>query len=292
MARRTPPARLAGLSVQDGIILVGRRAWAAAQAMPDGSVRTFSAPLRPPPAIARLPLVRAWTGLVRQASASRDALMAMRGRPVARRWPGVLLALAATAVLSYAGVLFGAMASRWASRNGQPGWTTLLGLAGLFLYMLLTAAIASRHATVRRRHRFHAAEHRVIRALEADDAAMATWRARAPSLPKEHPRCGHVWTFNLVALPYLAAAWLWPIAPGLVGHPLFALGWWLLAVPVLSELSALRPVEAVLAAPGLVLQRFTTLAPTERETKVAEAAATALLEASGAAPAGRPVSKP
>ena len=260
-----PAARIAGLSVHDGIILVAPSAWSAAQAMPDGSVRTFSAPLPPAPPLARLPLVRAWTGLVRQGAATRDALAAMRGRPAPRAWLGVALVLAIPAFLGYAGFVL----ARQALRLADPPRALPLGLGALFLYMLLVVALASRHPRLRAKFRLHAAEHRAIHALEAGR------HGQAESFPKEHPRCGTGWTFTLLAVPYAIGCLL----PGLASQPPFVLAWAVLGAPVLVELVAFTPAWRVLALPGIALQWFTTQAPTERETRVAQAAADALLAA-------------
>jgi uncharacterized protein YqhQ len=136
---------------------------------------------------------------------------------------------------------------------------------------------------VKRIFAYHGAEHKVVNAWEADEPLTLDTARRYSRI---HPRCGTSFLFFLFFVGILVHALLgWPSNIWLL------IGSRLVLIPVLAGLSyeiirlagrfRLAWWTAVLASPGLLLQRLTTAEPTDDQIEVAMAAMRAVLEDEG-----------
>lgn len=284
-----------GQAVIEGVMMRGAGRMAIAVRRADGTIALQVSPYRP--WTERWP----WLGLplVRGAVALADALVTgiralnysarvveedgVAGDRAAAgedRWLVLVNALAVALALVVF-VLLPTWLAAWLPVAGDLGRNIVEG--GVRLLLLLGYLLAiGRIPDIRRVYQYHGAEHKAIHALEAG-APLTPAGARPFS--RFHPRCG---TAFLLFVAVLAVA-----VHALFGWPSF---WWrtairLALVPVIAGLafewirlagrSRSRWV-AVLAAPGLWLQRLTTEEPGDDQLEVALVALRACLgEAAG-----------
>ncbi|PZN12542.1 MAG: DUF1385 domain-containing protein [Bacillota bacterium] len=196
------------------------------------------------------------------------------------RWLALVNALAVALALVVF-VLLPTWLAAWLPVAGDLGRNIVEG--GVRLLLLLGYLLAiGRIPDIRRVYQYHGAEHKAIHALEAGAPLTP---AGARPFPRFHPRCG---TAFLLFVAVLAVA-----VHALFGWPSF---WWrtavrLALVPVIAGLAfewirlagrSRSRWAAVLAAPGLWLQRLTTEEPGDDQLEVALVALRACLgEAAG-----------
>lgn len=277
-----------GQAVIEGVMMRGAGRIAIAVRRADGSIALEVSPYRP--WTERWP----WLGLplVRGAVALADALVTgIRALNHSARvveedeagggsaQEGRLLALVnalAVALALVVFVLIPTWLAAWLPAGGDLGRNVVEGAVRLLLLLGYLLAIG-RIPDIRRVYQYHGAEHKAIHALEAG-APLTPAGARPFS--RFHPRCG---TAFLLFVAVLAVA-----VHTLFGWPGF---WWrtairLALVPVIAGLAfewirlAARSRSrwvAVLAAPGLWLQRLTTEEPGDDQLEVALVALRACL---------------
>jgi uncharacterized protein YqhQ len=243
------------MALQNGVLVHGPTAWAAAVRLPDGQVRVASEPKGFRAASVELPLLRGAARLVEALA----VLPAVRRRlPEARlpfERPGVLAAMAASAV-----------AVRVVRGSGRVGPAAQELASGLL--SLVPAALALRSQNLAA---YHGAEHVSIGSYEHGET-----RAR------EHERCGSHLLGPLLATSALGGA-LAARAPESVRVPA-RLGASLGAIAASTELfgwmvrNPERRLSRALARPGHELQhRLATAEPSAEQLEVAEAALRACL---------------
>jgi uncharacterized protein YqhQ len=253
---REKKIRLGGMALQNGVLVHGPTAWAAAVRLPDGRLEVAAEPKRFRAARVEQPLLR---GPARLAEALAILPAVRRRLPEARlpfERPGVLAAMAASAV-----------AVRVVRGSGRVGPAAQELASGLL--SLVPAALALRSPNLAA---YHGAEHVSIGSYEHGET-----RAR------EHERCGSHLLGPLLATSALggvlaARAPRSVRAPARVGASLGALaastelfGW--------MSRNPERRLSRALARPGHELQhRLATAEPSADQLEVAEAALAACLE--------------
>jgi uncharacterized protein YqhQ len=158
---------------------------------------------------------------------------------------------------------------------------------GLFKFALFIGYIAliSLVPDIRRVFQYHGAEHKVIRAFEADGEITANEAARHSRL---HPRCGTTFLLFVLSISILLHAVLvpllfvfWTPEHAVAKHAAAIFFKLLLMIPISSlayeliryaaDLGDSR-IGAVLRAPGMLLQMLTTYEPDREHIEVAVAA--------------------
>lgn len=274
-----------GQALIEGVMVRRGATWAAACRRPDGSivttVRTTEPSLGP---LRRIPLVRGMGALVDSLRIGMEAMRwsrehaglddaeegSMRERVVV---PFVVTGVVAVFlfvplwVASLAGDVVG---DGW-------GHAALEGVARLGLFLAYLAML-SRLKGVQRTLEYHGAEHMVIAAHE-HGVPRGVGAARDFSV--RHPRCGTDFFLLIFVVAIVVFALVGPLPPVAMAVSRVVL------VPVVVGVSyeILRAggtlhdrwIGRVLAAPGLVLQRFTTREPSDDQIEVALAALGALV---------------
>jgi uncharacterized protein YqhQ len=259
------PLRLGGMALQNGLLVHGPTAWAAAARAPEGTIRVASGrkPTLPGPA-SSMPILR---GPIRLAEGFAFIPIARRNLPIARlpfESPRVVAAaLAAT------------LASALVRRGRAPLALRESLAAALGLAPALVALRGSELAA------YHGVEHKAIGGYE---------RGIEPAeVAKEHERCGS----HLVA-PMLAFSLAGQLvverlvdSPGRLARGIAALGGVSAAVElfVWSERNPDHPVARAFRRPGTEIQRaFATREPTSEQMEVGTAALDEILRAEGVKP--------
>ncbi|MFQ6133857.1 MAG: DUF1385 domain-containing protein [Armatimonadota bacterium] len=141
---------------------------------------------------------------------------------------------------------------------------------------------------IRRVFEYHGAEHKVIHAYEAGRDLEAEGVGAAAGYSAAHPRCGTAFLLLVIVIKVIVSLFLgWPT-------------WWLRAISRVAMLPLIAGIAyeltraagkhkdsrfwRALMAPGLWLQALTTREPDEKQIEVAQAALTAVQEASGGEP--------
>ena len=263
-APASPPIRLGGMALRNGIMVHSLDHWAAAVRADDGEIRMASGrkPELPEQAL-RVPGMR---GLMRVAEALY-LLPIVRGRlPEARlpfEAPGAMAAMLGAAVTG-----------RIVARRLPPVSAELIG-AGISLAPALAALRGSQLA------RYHGAEHKAIGGYEHGEDAV--------DIAKEHERCGSHLVGPMLAATVagnvlLARLRLKPEhrGPARLAVSLGAIG---IATETFSWMQRNRtnPLARALARPGSSLQRLAaTEEPSAEELEVARAALHEVLRLEGA----------
>lgn len=162
---RTPHLQLAGMALNNGVLIIGPTHWSAAIRQRDGSIATATRSRRQLGGITRIPALR---------GPARLADMMLMLPAVRRALPAARLPMESPRILSVA--LAGSLLHRNARRILRSSALSdsiapVASLAG-FLAMLRTADLAS----------YHGAEHKVIGGYEQG--------IPAHTASKEHERCG------------------------------------------------------------------------------------------------------
>ena len=247
--------RLGGMALQNGVLVHGPTAWAAAVRTPSGELKVAAAKKRVLPARLDRPLLRGPARLVEALAILPD----LRRRLPEARLPfersGVLVAMAASAVAVR--IVRGSPLRPVASELA----TSALSLAPAAL-ALRTSELAG----------YHGAEHVSIGTYEHGEI-------RA----KEHERCGSHLLGPFVATSTLGGALVSRMPRSVRGPARAAAS--LGALAAATELfgwmvrNPERPLAKALARPGHELQhRFATAEPSAAQLEVAEAALAACLE--------------
>ncbi|MCW2955766.1 MAG: hypothetical protein JWO69_635 [Thermoleophilia bacterium] len=255
--------QLAGMALQNGVLMIGPTSWAAAVRLGDGSITTTSQrrPAGGEQLVQQVPLLR---GPVRLANMVRVLPRLRRALPDAR--------LGAESREMMTGMVLSSVAPMLVRRRFGRGPVAELvgGLASL-----ATVSAAMRFGPVAR---YHGAEHKVIRGFELGEPAA--------DVPREHPRCGTQLAVPMLLLGALATRLLLLAAPRSPGAARGA--GQLLGMATATELFRATQrghggvVADVAARTGLAIQRHATTAePSAEQLEVATAALDTLLAAEG-----------
>ena len=285
-ASLTPPPRIGGQAVIEGVMMRGRDHWAVAVRAPGGAIRVTAAPL---PAWSRRGRTMPWVrGLVAVAETLSLGTRALRwsaaisqGRP--EPTGSVALRLAGTAAVAVAMfvVLPAVIASSVFDASSDP-WraNALEGGIRLSLFLGYLAAIGLA-PSVRRVLEYHGAEHKVI-AVHEGGGELCTANVRRASV--RHVRCGTDFLLLVVVLTIVVQAALPPLSGlALVASRLLVLvlvtglGYEVIRLAGRTRIGAVRHA---LAGPGLALQRLTTREPSDDQIEVALAALDSAVEQS------------
>lgn len=247
--------RLGGMALQNGVLVHGPRAWAAAVRLPDGSIEVAAAPKRLRAADVEQPFLRGPARLFEALAVLPELRRRLPAAKLPFERPGVLAAMLASAVV--------VRVVRGSEKIG-PATQELVG----GLLSLAPAALALRSSDLAG---YHGAEHVSIGTYEQGEAHA-----------KEHERCGSHLVGPFAATSALASA-LAARAPAHMRVPA-KLGASLGALAATTELfgwmvrNPERRLARALARPGHELQhRLATAEPTAEQLEVAEAALRACL---------------
>lgn len=278
---------IGGQAVIEGVMMRCPHSYCVAVRRPDGDLVTEEAPLAKVsekyPAF-RFPVLRGvgslgqalWLGL-RALRFSADALLPAVGdrRTPARIspwWMGLNLAVSLLFFLFlYKFVplyLATQLESRWPLLRDPISFNLMDGLIRIALFIGFLLLI-SRWQDVRRVFQYHGAEHRVVFNFESGQPLSI---AAAQSFPTFHPRCGTSFLLVVMLVSIVTYTLL----------PFDSFAWRLVArvllLPLIAGLSyeviraaarGRRFLLAVVAAPGLWLQRITTRPPSDDQVAVA-----------------------
>ena len=266
-----PPFRVAGMALQNGLLVHTPENWAAAIRAADGTMQVASGP-KPSR------MAAGWAGrwpLLRGVAQMGDTLALLP--LVKRRLAGALLPLESPRVAVAVGAAtLGGFLLRVGERDGGGG-SVLVQEVGAAALALVPVAVALRGSQLAR---YHGAEHKVIGEFERATAGLDG------DAEKEHARCGS----NLVAPLLLANLAGNVVLRRVVRRPPPGA---MLLTGLLSLAAAMEvfrwttrhpeaPVARVLAKPGYWLQHsLTTAEPSEAQMEVGRAALGELLKAEG-----------
>ena len=270
-----------GQALIEGVMVRRGPQWAAACRCPDGSIATTlstSEPALKP--IRSIPLLRGMGALV---DSLRIGMTAMRWskehaelddeKPVSPLKERVVVFSVVSAVLAvFLLVPLGAAALLHDAVGDGTGAAIVEGLVRLALFIAYLAML-SRLPGVRRTLEYHGAEHMVIAAHEH---GVERGIAPARAFSVRHPRCGTdffllIFVISIVAFAVvgaLPAVWL-IVSRVLLAPVVVGIAYEILRAGGTSHHTRLA---AVMSAPGLMLQRFTTREPTDDQIEVALAA--------------------
>src|SRR5918911_4703362 len=247
--------RLGGMALQNGVLVHGPRAWAAAIRLPDGRLEVAAAPKRLRAADVEQPFLRGPARLLEALAVLPELRRRLPAAKLPFERPGVLAAMLGSAAVVR--VVRG-------SDRIRPAAQELVG----GLLSLAPAALALRGSDLAG---YHGAEHVSIGSYEHDEP-----RAR------EHERCGSHLLGPFVATSALGGALVSRMPRSVRGPARAAAS--LGALAAATELfgwmvrNPERPLAKALARPGHELQhRLATAEPTPEQLEVAEAALRACL---------------
>ncbi|MCZ4495838.1 MAG: hypothetical protein JWM25_421, partial [Thermoleophilia bacterium] len=253
--------QLAGMALQNGVLMIGPTSWAAAVRTGDGSIRTTTQqrPANGERVASEVPLLR---GPVRLVNMLRVLPRLRRALPEAR--------LGVESREMVAGVVLSTLATNVVRRRYGAG--ALAELVGSVASLAITVT-AMRGGQVAR---YHGSEHKAIGGYEQERPAVDVSRV--------HPRCGTQLAIPMLVLTAAATQGALRVAPG-SPQAARAIGQ-LIGVATATELfrAAQRGhggvVARTFARAGMLLQRHATTAePTPAQLEVADAALEALLVA-------------
>ena len=279
-----------GQAVIEGVMIRGRKGYALACRLADGSIAVEKHPWEPLSTrnwFVGLPIIRGTPALIealvigyRSLMSSADHAAKSEGIKPPSTFQYVLSIAFALAVVIVGFVLApSALVHRvhggWFTNNLIEG-----GIRALFFVIFIR--LAAMMPDMRRVFRYHGAEHKVINAYEAT----GEYRGEAVnSYGTLHQRCGTSFIFTVLVVGILVHF--------LVGWPSF---WWrlgsrLVLLPLVAGLSyeVIRAagkhkdsrVLGIMVAPGMWLQKITTQPPTPDMIEVAVAALEGALELDG-----------
>jgi uncharacterized protein YqhQ len=248
--------RLGGMALQNGVLVHGPRAWAAAVRLPDGRIEVAASPKRFRSADVEQPFLRGPARLLEAMAILPEVRRRLPAAKLPFERPAVLASMLASAI--------GVRVVRGSSRVGPAAQELVSGLLSL-----APAALALRGSDLAA---YHGAEHVSIGTYEHGET-------RA----KEHERCGSHLLGPLLATSALAGT-LAARAPAHLRAAARA-GASIGALAATTEIfgwmvrNPERRLARLLARPGHELQhRLATAEPTPAQLEVAEAALRACLE--------------
>ena len=247
--------KLGGMALQNGVLVHGPRAWAAAVRLPDGRLEVAAARKRLRAADVERPFLRGPARLLEALAILPELRRRLPGAKLAFERPGVLAAMLGSAVA--------VRVVRGSERVGPAAQELVGGLLSL-----APAALALRGSDLAG---YHGAEHVSIGTYE-----------HGATHAKEHERCGSHLVGPFIATSALASALAARAPAGLRGPAKIGASFGALAAT--TELFGWmvrnpdRPLARALARPGHELQhRLATAEPTPEQLEVAEAALRACL---------------
>lgn len=262
-SKKTEPEQmqLAGMALQNGVLVLGPTSWAVAIRTADGSIRTTSdrRPSGGERISTRMPLLR---GPIRLANMLRVLPTVRMAEPEAR------LGMESRAML--AGMVAGTIVTSRLRRRAKSIAVGELAAGAFSLAMTLASMRTGEVAA------YHGAEHKAIGGYEQGIAAAEATR--------EHPRCGTQLAIPMLVFSSIATQGALALAPR---NPRAArIAGQLVGVAAATELFRAgarghgTALATAAAQAGLKLQTHaTTVEPTRDQLDVAEAALAALLEA-------------
>jgi len=276
-----------GQAVIEGVMIRGRRGFATAFRLADGSIQTDKHvwdPLTNRHPLLRLPIIRGTPALIDALLIGYRSLMA--SADVAAREEGIRPPSPFHYALSIAGalavVIFGfVLAPSAVITRIEANSFVLNVLEGLIrmVFFVIFILLASLMPDMRRVFQYHGAEHKVINAFEANGRYSQEDADEHRTL---HQRCGTSFIFTVLFV-------------GILVHAVF--GWptiWLrllsriLVLPIIAGISyeiiklagahKSSRLLGALVAPGMLLQKITTREPTADQVEVAIRALDSALE--------------
>lgn len=280
-----PTQSVGGQAVLEGVMMRAPAAWAVAVRRPDGVIeaqRHDLPKLSSRSRWARVPFIRGVLVLGESLTLGFRALSWSAQKSVGEdeeelsRWE--MAGSLALALLLFAGlfIVLPAVVAEFAAEESDVLFVVLEAVIRLVLFVLYIWAIG-RSQEIRRVFQYHGAEHMSIHAYEnGEPLSVESVRRYRP----EHPRCGTSFLLIVILLAIVVFSLVgrpsWPLLVGsrIVGIPLIAgLSYELLRW---SGTHSSERLAAILAAPGMWLQRLTTGVP---EEPMIEVAVTSLLSA-------------
>ena len=276
--RIDPSTTVGGQAVIEGVMMRAPTAWSVAVRQPNGDIvarRDNLTRLSERNRWARVPFVRGvfvlWESLTlgfKALSWSAQVATEEEEKPLSKSEIGWTMALA---LAFFAGVfiLLPAFAAGLVSEDSDLGFSVIEGVIRLGLFVGYIWLIG-RSKDIARVFQYHGAEHMSIHAYEAGEPLSIESVRR---YPPEHPRCGTSFLLIVVLASIIFFTFL-----GQHGIP-FLIVSRLLGIPVIAGLayellrfSGTRPdgrLAAILAKPGIWLQKLTTSVPTDDQIEVA-----------------------
>ena len=281
-----------GQAVIEGVMIRGRKGYATAFRLADGSIEVSKHPWEPLTRRHRLlslPIIRGTPALIdamligyRSLIASAD--VAARGEGIKPPSPvHYVLSIVAALAIALGGFVLGPSAviqrlhAGWLVNNLVEGGIRAVAFVGFILLVSLMS-------DMRRVFQYHGAEHKVINAFEATGRYGHEEAGRYRTL---HQRCGTSFIFTVLVVGIFVHALVgWPTSIAV------RLGTRLLLLPIVAgiayELIRLAGAHkssrllGVMVAPGMWLQRITTRPPSDDQVEVAIKALEGALELDGA----------
>ncbi len=273
-----PAATVGGQAVIEGVMMRAPSAWSVAVRQPNGSIvarRTELGRLSERSRWARVPFIRGVFVLFESLTLGFKALSwsaqvatEEEEKPLTGLQIGGTMAIA---FVFFAGVfiVLPALAAKAVSDDSDLLFSIIEGVVRLLLFVGYIWAIG-RSAEIARVFEYHGAEHMSIHAYEAGEPLTVESVSR---FHPEHPRCGT--SFLLLVIVGSIVLFSFLGQPGL----LFLIVSRIIGIPIIAGVayellrwSGTRPdgrLAAVLARPGIWLQKLTTAVPAEDQIEVA-----------------------
>jgi uncharacterized protein YqhQ len=288
---------IGGQAVLEGVMMRGPRNWAVAVRKPDGEIAQVARAIDSAMArhrVLRLPLVRGVVAVgeslaigFRALSVSANYAVAEEGEEVSEE-PAELSRAAIffsfAVAIGFAITVFkvgpGLLADTLPISNGV--WFVVVeGIIRTAIFIAYLALL-TRIPSLRRVFEYHAAEHKVINAYEADEELTPEVAQRYSLI---HPRCGTSFLFWIVVLsifvyaPFGRLPWQWIVVTRIAFLPLIAgIAYELIRF---AGKHADSRVVMTLLAPGMWLQRLTTREPSLDQLEVSIRALREVLDFEG-----------
>ncbi len=291
-------APLGGQAVMEGVMMRHGDTYALALRLPDGSIAAERRPwfFLSRSALLSKPFLRGFPILIETLVNGIKALnrSAQQGAQGAgediQGWQLVLtlfLALGLAIGLFVVTPHLMSIGMQWLNLGGGVEGLSFHLWDGLFKFLIFIAYIfaISFVPDIRRVFQYHGAEHKVIRAYEAEGDITVSGSARFSRL---HPRCGTTFLLFVLSISIVLHAvlvplmlWFWTPAGPVAKHALTIAFKLLLMIPISAAAYELiryaaalsdGPAASLLRAPGMLLQMLTTYEPDKGQIEVALAA--------------------
>lgn len=292
-------ASIGGQAVLEGVMMRSPSNWALAVRKPDGEIAEVNRPIRSVMArhwVFRLPVIRGVIALGESLAIGFRALAISAnyaaqeegedGEVQTELSRGSLIFAFALAI-GFALMLFKVtpvLITNWLPID-TTGWFVIVEGAIRVTIFVLYLLVISLLPDLRRVFQYHAAEHKVINAYEADEELVPEKVQRFSLI---HPRCGTAFLLWVMVIAIFVFAffgrptWYWLIASRILLLPLIAgLAYELIRF---AGKHSSNPVLMTLLAPGLWLQRLTTREPSLDQLEVSIRALKEVLQLEGKAP--------
>lgn len=296
---------IGGQALMEGLMMIGPEKIAMAVRKGDGEIHVETSPIGKSSKAAKIPFVRGSVKIFRQMVTGTSYLMksaefAEEAISAEAEDSGKAKKVSRldkffekhTSAMLYGSVVFGILLSvglfillpnlisnlalgSWLDRNASAGNRIIHSLAeGVMRFSIFIGylALASRLKDIKRVWMYHGAEHKTIACYES---RLPLTVDNVRGFSKHHPRCGTAFMFIVLLLSII----LFSFVPRI--HILVDMLIRLALVPVLASLSYElihftakhdNTFTAIMAWPGLMLQRLTTSEPDDRMMEVAIAA--------------------